>query len=59
MASLRVLMYHKVAKAKQDFLTVSAKQLEEQLIYLQSKYQFVKLSDIVNHLENGGKFILS
>ncbi len=55
MASLRVLMYHKVAIATQDFLTVSAKQLEEQLIYLQSKYQFVKLSDIVNHLENGQK----
>jgi peptidoglycan/xylan/chitin deacetylase (PgdA/CDA1 family) len=50
MSKLRVLMYHKVSLNHSDFLTVTQKQLERQLMFLETKYQFIQLSDLEAHL---------
>ncbi len=47
---LRVLMYHKIDSTKQDMLTVSVEQLDEQLKYLQnSNYQYLTIQDLINN----------
>jgi peptidoglycan/xylan/chitin deacetylase (PgdA/CDA1 family) len=52
---VRVLMYHKVSENGSDFLTVTSKQLEEQIQYVVSKgYQFIGVNDWINAI-NGGK----
>ncbi len=53
--SLRVLMYHKVSEHCSDFLTVTQTQLKEQLQWLQSRYKFISLSDLSNHLLDNTK----
>ncbi len=53
---LRVLMYHKFSTAEKDYLTVTAQQFDEQLAFLKNEnYTFVKLSDVLKHLETGEK----
>lgn len=50
---LTVLMYHKVDPLRQDALTVSTAQLDEQFRWLvQSGYQSVSVSDLLQRLKN-------
>ncbi len=50
MSALRVLMYHKVSEKEQDFLTVTTGQLSEQLHWLKSRFHFITLRELVNHI---------
>ncbi len=53
LGKLRVLMYHKVSEIKTDALTVTVRQLEEQLIYLQqANYQIIGIKEFLLSLEN-------
>jgi peptidoglycan/xylan/chitin deacetylase (PgdA/CDA1 family) len=53
---LRVLMYHKFSDGETDYLTVNAQQFDEQLAFLKNEnYDFVKLSDVLKHIETGVK----
>jgi len=51
MSGLRVLMYHKVAKEKTDFLTVSEEQLKMQLNWLKGHYNFISLKQLTNFIK--------
>lgn len=52
LGKLRVLMYHKVSETKTDALTVTVRQLEEQLIYLQQgNYQIIGIKEFLLSLE--------
>jgi peptidoglycan/xylan/chitin deacetylase (PgdA/CDA1 family) len=51
MTKLAVLMYHKIAKNHTDFLTVDTSSLINQLEWLKTQYNFIKLSDLVAHIE--------
>jgi peptidoglycan/xylan/chitin deacetylase (PgdA/CDA1 family) len=53
MSKLRVLMYHKVQVNRRDYLTVDATQLREQLLFLQKRYNFIRLSQLIAHIKSG------
>lgn len=53
MSGLRVLMYHKVSESETDFLTVSEKQLHQQLIWLKKKFTIITLRDLTQALKIG------
>jgi peptidoglycan/xylan/chitin deacetylase (PgdA/CDA1 family) len=56
---LRVLMYHKVDVERTDMLTVTALQLEEQLVFLQnSGYQIVTIKNLLSGLRWKPKSVL-
>ncbi len=49
---LPVLMYHKVSRTDTDYLTISTRQLEEQLTYLkESGYHFITMAALIQRLE--------
>lgn len=52
MGKLRVLMYHKVHQTHADFLTVKAADLQWQLDHLSKHYTFVKLSQVLEHIQS-------
>ena len=56
MTKLTVLMYHKIAKNHTDFLTVDTTSLVNQLKWLKTNYNFIKLSDLVAHIEEKRPF---
>ncbi len=55
MNTLRVLMYHKVDENERNFLCVSAAQLNEQLLYVKSKYTPITLKELLSHIELGSQ----
>jgi len=44
-------MYHKVSRNTQDFLTVSAAQLEKQLRYIKKRYNIITLAMLNDHIK--------
>lgn len=52
LSGLRVLMYHKFSKEKQDILTVKESQFNEQLLYLIDEgYKLLKITDLYDILQ--------
>jgi peptidoglycan/xylan/chitin deacetylase (PgdA/CDA1 family) len=45
-------MYHKIHINRKDYLTVDVPQLKEQLLFLQKNYRFIRLSELIDHVEN-------
>ncbi len=52
MSGLRVLMYHKVSASENDFLTVTVEQITKQLVWLQERYNFITLRDLMQYIDN-------
>ncbi len=46
-------MYHKADESYSDFLTVNVVQLRRQLKHIASNYNVIRLSDLLEHIENG------
>ncbi len=53
MSSLRVFMYHKISQDKSDYLTVKVSDFEQQMNFIQSRFNVVTLKDVVQSLQNG------